>query len=318
MIAKVVAARNLSDACKKVVRNKGSAGMDGMPTTELKAFIDAHRSRVVHQLISKSYRPQAIKGVEIPKPNGKTRLLGVPTVVDRWLQQAVSQQLVIHFELGFEMESYGFRPRKNLQQAVLKSQGYINDGYQDIVDIDLKSFFDEVQHYKLLQLIYNKVKCPTTLWLIRKWLRAPILKNGRLHKRRKGLPQGSPLSPLLSNIMLDRLDKHLRTRGFGFIRYADDFSIYTKSKAAARAIGNEVFLFLKEKLGLPVNRAKSGIRRPSTFKVLGYRFTPVYKKGVKGHYQLTVSEQAWQTLKRKLRYLTKKTLPLSLAERLQR
>jgi len=318
MIAKVVAARNLTNACKKVVRNQGSPGIDGMATSELKAFINAHGSKVVHQLISKSYRSQAIKGVVIPKSKGKTRLLGVPTVVDRWLQQAVSQQLVIHFELDFESESYGFRPKKNLQQAVLKSQGYINDGYQDLVDIDLKSFFDEVQHYKLLQLIYNKVKCQTTLWLIRKWLRAPILKNGRLHKRRKGLPQGSPLSPLLSNIMLDQLDKHLKTRGFRFIRYADDFSIYTKSKAAARAIGNEVYLFLKEKLDLPVNRAKSGIRRPSTFKVLGYRFTPVYKKGVKGNYQLVVGKEAWQTLKRKLRYLTKKTLPLSLAERLQR
>lgn len=317
MIAKVVAAGNLSNACKKVVRNKGSAGVDGMSTKALKAFIDAHRSTVVHQLISKSYQAQAIKGVEIPKSKGSTRLLGVPTVVDRWLQQAVSQQLVIHFELDFESESYGFRPKKNLQQAVLKSQGYINDGYQDIVDIDLKSFFDEVQHYKLLQLIYNKVKCPTTLRLIRKWLRAPILKNGRLHKRRKGLPQGSPLSPLLSNIILDQLDKHLKTRGFRFIRYADDFSIYTTSKAAARVIGNEVYLFLKEKLDLPVNQAKSGIRRPSTFKVLGYRFAPVYKKGVKGTYQLIVSEEAWQNLKRKLKYLTKKTLPLSLTERLQ-
>ena len=166
MIARVVAARNLSDACKRVMRNKGSAGIDGMPITALKAFIDAHRSEVVHQLTSKSYRPQAIKGVIIPKPNGKTRLLGVPTVVDRWLQQAVSQQLSIHFELNFEAESYGFRPNKNLQQTVLKSQEFINDGYQDIVDIDLKSFFDEVQHYKLLQLIYNKVKCQTTLWLI--------------------------------------------------------------------------------------------------------------------------------------------------------
>ncbi|RXG11190.1 group II intron reverse transcriptase/maturase [Leeuwenhoekiella aestuarii] len=318
MIAKVVAARNLSDACKRVVRNKGSAGIDGMPTTALKAFIEAHRSEVVHQLISKSYRPQAIKGVAIPKPNGKTRLLGVPTVVDRWLQQAVSQQLAIHFELNFEAESYGFRPRKNLQQAVLKSQEFINDGYQDVVDIDLKSFFDEVQHYKLLQLIHHKVKCQTTLWLIRKWLRAPILKNGRLHKRRKGLPQGSPLSPLLSNILLDQLDKHLKAMGLRFIRYADDFSIYTKSKAAARSIGNAVYLFLKDKLDLPVNRSKSGIRRPSSFKVLGYRFTPIYKKGVKGTYQLVVGKSAWQTLKRKLRYLTRKTLPLSLAERLQR
>ncbi|MGO4913815.1 reverse transcriptase domain-containing protein [Leeuwenhoekiella sp. W20_SRS_FM14] len=243
MIAKVVAARNLSDAFKRVMRNKGSAGIDGMSTTALKAFIDAHRSEVVHQLISKSYRPQAIKGVAIPKANGKTRLLGVPTVVDRWLQQAVSQQLAIHFELNFEAESYGFRPRKNLQQAVLKSQEFINDGYQDVVDIDLKSFFDEVQHYKLLQLIHHKIKCQTTLWLIRKWLRAPILKNGRLYKRRKGLPQGSPLSPLLSNILLDQLDKHLKARGLKFIRYADDFSIYTKSKAAARSIGIQCTFF---------------------------------------------------------------------------
>lgn len=289
-----------------------------MTTKELKAFIDAHRSEVLGQLVSKSYVPQAIKGVEIPKPNGKTRLLGVPTVVDRWLQQAVSQQLAIHFELNFETESYGFRPKKNLQQAVLKSQGYINDGYQDIVDIDLKSFFDEVQHYKLLQLIYHKVKCRTTLWLIRKWLRVPIHKNGRLYKRRKGLPQGSPLSPLLSNILLDQLDKYLKSRGLKFIRYADDFSIYTQSKAAAKAIGNEVFLFLKEKLDLPINRAKSGIRRPSTFKVLGHKFTPIYKKGVKGQYQLVVSTEAWKTLKQKLKYATKKTLPLSLVERLQK
>ena len=193
MIEKVVAARNLTNAYKKVVQNKGSAGIDGMTVDKLKAFIDAHRSEVVSQLIAKSYIPQAIKGVAIPKSKGKTRLLGVPTVVDRWLQQAVSHQLAIHFELDFEAESYGFRPKKNLQHAVLQSQGYINDGYQDIVDFDLKSFFDEVQHYKLLQLIYHKVKCRTTLWLIRKWLRAPILKNGRLHKRRTAKPSRIPI-----------------------------------------------------------------------------------------------------------------------------
>lgn len=302
----------------KVQANGGSAGIDGMQTQELTEFIRIHRSEICTQIISRSYKPAVIKGVEIPKPSGNTRLLGVPTVVDRWIQQAVSQQLAIHFELDFEDESYGFRPNKNLQQAVLKSQEYINDCYQDIVDIDLKSFFDEVKHYKLLQLIYNKVKCQTTLWLIRKWLRAPIEKNGRLYKRRKGLPQGSPLSPLLSNILLDQLDKYLKARGCKFIRYADDFSIYTKSKAEAKRIGNEVYLYLKEKLDLPINRSKSGIRRPSTFKVLGYKFTPIYKKGVKGKYQLVVSKEAWKTLKRKLKYATKKTLPLSLSERLQR
>ena len=155
------------------------------------------------------------------------------------------------------------------------------------------------------------------MWLIRKWLRAPIVKNGRLYKRIKGLPQGSPLSPLLSNILLDQLDKHLKNKGYKFIRYADDFSIYTHSKSLSKSIGNEIYVFLRDKLDLPINRDKSGIRRPSTFKVLGYRFTSVYKKGVKGRYQLVVSKDAWASFNRKLKYVTKKTLPYSLRERLQ-
>ena len=163
-------------------------------------------------------------------------MLGIPTVTDRWLQQAVSQQLAMKFEFDFEDESYGFRPKRNLHQAVLQAQKHINDGFQDIVDIDLSKFFDEVEHYKLLQLIYNKVKCPITLRLIRKWLRAPIMIEGKLHKRRKGVPQGSPLSPLLSNIMLDQLDKELKRKGLKFVRYADDFSIYCKSKVEAKRI----------------------------------------------------------------------------------
>jgi len=318
MIAKVLTASNLTRARNQVIVNKGSAGIDGMQVCELKGYIDANRSKICQSIISGSYVPQAIKGVEIPKTNGKTRLLGIPTVVDRWLQQAVSQQLAIYFELEFEVESYGFRPKKNLQQAILQSQSYINDGYQDIVDIDLKSFFDEVPHYKLLQLIYNKVKCPLTLRLIRKWLQAPIHKGGYLHKRRKGLPQGSPLSPLLSNILLDQLDKHLNSKGLHFIRYADDFSIYTKTKSEAQRLLTQVQLYLKEHLDLPINEDKSGIRRPSTFEVLGHRFVPIYKKGVKGQYQVVVSPKSWFYLKRKLKYLTKKTLPLSLAERLHR
>ena len=316
MIEQILSARNLSIARNKVIANKGSSGVDGMEVSELKDFIQSERSAVCTSIIHRSYKKSPIRGVEIPKGNGKTRLLGVPTVVERWLQQAVSQQLANRFELDFEEESYGFRPKKNAQQAVLKSQDYINNGYQDIVDIDLKGFFDEVPHHKLLQLIYNKVKCPTTLWLIRKWLRAPLLIKGKLHKRRKGIPQGSPLSPLLSNIILDQLDKYLKHKGYKFIRYADDFSVYTTSKSKARVIGNGIYMFLRDKLELPINRNKSGIRRPNTFKILGHGFVPTYKKGAKGQYQIVVDKKSWQSLKRKLKQITKKTKPMRLAERL--
>ena len=230
MITKVLQPKNLYKAYRNVVSNKGSAGVDGMGVKQLRDYMDANRIDIVRSVISGDYIPSAIKGVEIPKTSGGKRLLGVPTVVDRWLQQAVSQQLMTKFELEFSAHSYGFRPKKNLQQAVQQSLEYINDGYQDIVDIDLSKFFDEVEHYKILQLIYEKVKCRTTLRLIRKWLQAPILVNGVLERRRKGVPQGSPLSPLLSNILLDKLDKELERKGLRFIRYADDFSIYTKSK----------------------------------------------------------------------------------------
>jgi RNA-directed DNA polymerase len=316
MIEKVLQPKNLYKAYRQVVGNKGAAGVDGMNVSELKSYIGRNRQTVLISILNRKYVPQAIRAVEIPKSNGKTRLLGVPTVVDRWLQQAVYQQLATRFELDFEEESYGFRPGKNLHGAVKQALKNINDGYQDIVDIDLKGFFDEVQHYKLLQLIYNRVKCPTTLWLIRRWLRAPIQINGRLHKRRKGMPQGSPLSPLLSNIMLDELDKYLKEKGLKFVRYADDFSIYTKSKAEARKVGNEVYLFLKNRLDLPINREKSGIRRPNNFELLGHSFVPTYKKGEKGKYQLVVKEESWDNLKRKLKTITKKTLPYSFDERL--
>ncbi len=242
------------------------------------------------------------------------RLLGVPTAVDRWLQQAMSQQLALKFE--FEKHSYGFRPKKNMHQAVTQSLEYTNDGYQDIVDIDLKSFFDKVAHHKVLQLIFNKVKSQTTLWLIRKWLQAPIMIKGKLQKRREGMPQGSPLSPLLSNILLDQLDKELESRGLRYVRYTDDFSIYLRSKSEAKKIGNEIYLFLQNKLELPINRTKSGIRRPVNFELLGHAFVPTYRKGEKGKYQLIVKKASWENLKRKLKRITKKTLPYSFEERI--
>jgi RNA-directed DNA polymerase len=325
VIEQVLNRRNVIRAYRQVASNKGSAGVDGMSVKGLYEHLTKNRECIESELRQGKYLPQAILGVEIPKRNGNlpagkagTRLLGIPTVTDRLLQQAVGQVIAIKFEMDFEDYSYGFRPNRNAQQAVLKAQEYINSGYHHIVDIDLKSFFDEVDHCILLQLLYRKVKCPLTMRLIRKWLRAPILINGKLIKRRKGVPQGSPLSPLLSNIMLNELDKEMEKQGLRYVRYADDFSIYTKSNYAARKTGNSIYLFLKNKLKLPINREKSGIRKPVNFTILGFGFVPTYVKGEKGKYQLVVSDKSWKSLKQKLKTITRKTTPCSFDERIQR
>lgn len=316
MIEQVIDRRNMHLAFKQVLRNKGSAGVDGMQVSKLQGYIKQNITNVSASMLNGSYLPQPILGVSIPKGNGKTRLLGIPTVVDRWLQQAVAQAITPLFEYEFKVHSYGFRPLKTAQHCVQQSMQYINEGYQHIVDIDLKSFFDEVDHCLLLQLLYRKVKCPFTLQLIRRWLRAPIKINGRLTKRRKGVPQGSPLSPLLSNIMLHELDKYMEKQGLKYVRYADDFSIYIKSKSSARKTGNEVYLFLKNKLKLPINLEKSGIRKPVQFEILGYRYVSTYEKGTKGKYQLVVSDKSWRKLKQEAKAITRKTTPLTLQERI--
>jgi group II intron reverse transcriptase/maturase len=318
MIEKVINRKNMLRAYHQVLANKGSAGVDGMPVKELSAHLEKNRERIALEVCKGTYLPQAILGVEIPKSNGKTRLLGIPTVTDRLLQQAASQIITINFEQEFKEHSYGFRPGRNAHQAVLQAQKNIHAGYQYIVDIDLESFFDEVDHCILLQLLYRKVKCPLTLRLIRKWLRAPIQINRKLTKRRKGVPQGSPLSPLLSNIMLHELDKELEKRELKYVRYADDFSIYTKSSQSARKVGNQIYLFLQEKLKLPINREKSGIRKPVQFELLGYKFVPTYKKGDKGKYQLVATDKSWKNLKEKLKAATKKTSPMKFEERIQK
>ena len=318
MIKQLTSKSNLNKAYQQVYGNKGSAGIDGVQVTELKMILQSQGRTYIDMLEGEYYQVSPILGIEIPKSIGGMRLLGIPTVVDRVFQQALHQVLQPIFEPDFQRHSYGFRPKRNAHQAVAQSLANINAGYQDIVDIDLKSFFDQVEHYILLELIYKKVKCRATLKLLRSFLRAPILINGTLTRRRKGVPQGSPLSPLLSNILLNELDKELEKRGHRYVRYADDFSVYVKSKEASKRLGNSLYEFLRDKLLLPINRNKSGLRRPSTFKMLGFGFVPTYKKNDKGKYQLVVRSSKWKDFKSKLKYLTRKTIPASFESRIRR
>jgi len=318
MIEQVLQPRNLERALRQVMVNKGSAGVDGLRTDQLVKYLETYKPKLLSDIKGNIYLPQAILGVEIPKGGGKTRLLGVPTVVDRLMQQAVSQVIMYRFEKEFSETSYGFRPNRSARQAVQKSKEYIEMGFNYIIDIDLKTFFDEVDHCLVLNLIYRKVKCPITMRLIRKWLRAPMMLKGKLTKRTKGVPQGSPISPLLSNILLHELDRELESQGLKFVRYADDFSIYVKSQAEAKRIGNKLYLYLRDKLKLKINREKSGIRRPVHFEILGFRFASTYVKGDKGKYQLTVGEKAWTRLRLSLKSITRKTSPKSLSERIEK
>lgn len=316
MIESVLQPYNLQRALRQVIVNKGSSGVDGKRTRTLAEDFRKGKETFLGQVRNNTYQPQALLGVEIPKENSKTRLLGIPTVTDRLLQQAVSQVLMPLYEPLFSEQSYGFRPQRNARQAVGKALTNIHEGYTYIVDIDLKTFFDEVDHCLLLNLLYQKVKCPITLRLIRKWLRAPIQINGKLTKRRKGVPQGSPISPLLSNILLNELDKELTRLKLRFVRYADDFSIYCQSKSKATSTMHNIVKYLKTKLKLTINEQKSGIRRPVQFTLLGFQFVPTYQKGVKGAYQLVVSEKAWKRLKYNLKIITRKTTPMTLDERI--
>jgi len=316
VIKQVTSKRNLNNAYLQVYRNKGAAGVDKVQVTELQAQLHTHRKQYTEQIENGNYQPSPILGVEIPKANGKTRLLGISTVVDRVFQQALHQVLQPIFEPDFQKHSYGFRPNRNAHQAISQSLNNINSGYQYIVDIDLKSFFDEVEHYVLLELIYKKVKCGKVMKLLRSFLRVPIQINGKLRKRTKGVPQGSPLSPLLSNILLNELDKELEKRGHRYVRYADDFSIYVRSEKSAKRVGNSIYKYLRDKLYLPINKEKSGIRRPLTFNTLGFGFVPTYNKGEKGKYQLVIKKSKWKELKAKLKRLTRKTIPASFDERI--
>ncbi len=318
MIEKILLKQNMTQAFDHVSQNKGSCGVDGMQLVDLRQHLHETWDVTSEELKTGTYVPESILGIEIPKSNGKTRLLGVPTVQDRMIQQAVHQKMMPLFDENFSHYSFGFRPGKSAHDAVKQALEYINEGYQAIVDIDLKQFFDEVNHELLLSLVYQKVSCRNTMALIRRFLRAPIQLDGVLTKRRKGVPQGGPLSPLLSNILLNELDKELETRGLRFVRYADDFSIYVKSEKAAIRVEESIGTFLMNKLKLIVNQDKSGIRKPVNFELLGYRFIPTRTKGDKGKFRVAVVDDAFKRLKRSIKSITRKTVPMSFDERIDK
>jgi len=318
ILNEVLQSDNLKTAYQNVVSNKGACGVDKVNVEALKLYLQKNWERLKTEIETGKYQPQAILGIEIPKRSGGARMLGIPTVFDRMIQQAIHQVLSPMFEPEFSEFSYGFRPKRNAGQAVLQAQKYINLGYNQIADIDLKQFFDTVNHDYLMSLLKRKLHDPLLLKLIWKYLRSPIAISGQLHKRRSGVPQGSPLSPLLSNIVLNVLDKEMANRGLHFVRYADDFSIFLKSKRSANRVKRNISRFIKKTLHLEVNQSKSKLCIPHNFEYLGYGFVPTYKKGDKGKYQLVVYKESLEVLKYKIKQITRKTIPASFDERISR
>lgn len=291
----VVERGNMTAAYKIVLRNKGSAGIDGMTVDELKPYLGHEWERIKSELLEDRYRPQPVLQVEIPKPDGGIRKLGIPTVVDRLIGQAIHQVLEPIFDPGFSESSYGFRKGRSAHQAIEQARRYVSEGRRWVVDIDLEKFFDRVNHDVLMARVARKVKDKRLLRLIRRYLQAGIMVDGLETVRTEGTPQGSPLSPLLSNIMLDDLDKELERRGHAFCRYADDCNIYVRSQHAGERVMASITGFLERKLRLTVNRKKSTVGRPWKLKMLGYSMTWEKKP------RLRVAEQAVKRLKDKLR-----------------
>jgi RNA-directed DNA polymerase len=263
----------MSEALKRVEANGGAGGVDGMHAGELRAYLKAEWPRIKEELLSGSYQPQAVREVGIPKPDGGVRKLGIPTVVDRLIQQAIHQVLSPIFDPEFSESSYGFRPRRKAHQAVLKAREYVQSGRRWVVDIDLEKFFDRVNHDVLMSRVAKKVRDRRMIAVMYRYLQAGIMRGGIEEARREGTPQGGPLSPLLSNILLDELDKELEQRGHTFCRYADDCNIYVASRHAGQRVMISVEKFLERRLKLKVNRSKSAVDRAERRKFLGYSMT---------------------------------------------
>ena len=299
---------NMMLAYQRVVENKGAAGVDNLSTLDLKPWLKQHWQGMKVSLAAGSYLPRAIRKVDIPKPNGDTRTLGVPTVVDRLIQQAIAQRLSPLVEPHFSHSSYGFRPNRNAWQAVQQAQQYIRSGKRWVVDMDLEKFFDRVDHDILMSKLANLIEDKRPLKLIRRFLEADMMDNGQRVTRDRGMPQGGPLSPLLSNILLDSLDKELERRGHSFCRYADDCNIYVSSQKAGENLLADITEFLSKELKLQVNADKSAVAKPWERKFLGYSFTRHKESRVK------IAAQSVSRFKDKIREMTTRHCSRSINE----
>lgn len=300
-------------AYKKVRANKGASGVDGITVDEVHQYLKENWPSIKERIQKRKYKPQPVLRAEIPKPDGGVRNLGIPSVVDRIIEQAIVQVITPIAEPHFSDNSYGFRPGRRAQQAVIKLLEYLNGGYTYIVDIDLEKFFDNVPQDKLMTLVGKIVKDPDTESLISKYLKAGVMIKGRYEATNVGTPQGGNLSPILSNTMLNELDKELEARGLNFVRYADDCLIAVGSSAAANRVMNSITKWIERKLGLKVNMAKSKVTRPSHLKYLGFGFV---KMG--GKWEARPHQYSVMNFKRKLKKLTKRSWSMSMSERIQR
>ena len=272
LMDKILSQKNLQEAMKRVKSNKGASGIDKMSVEEIDEYFSKHIEEIKTSIWEKKYRPQAVKRVYIPKPNGKKRPLGIPVVVDRVIQQAVAQVFSELYDECFSEHSYGFRPNRSAHQAMEEVLFYLNEGCEWVIDIDIEKYFDTVNHDKLISILREKVKDDVTLHLVRSFLRAGIMENGIIRRNEEGVPQGGPLSPILSNIYLDRFDKELESRGLRFVRYADDCNIFVKSEMSANRVMKSVSSWLEGKLFLKVNMTKTKVVRPSNSSFLGFTF----------------------------------------------
>ena len=314
LLEKVLEDKNLFEAYKQVYKNKGASGVDGLSVEHLGNYMYLHKEEIKNQIRNRKYKPNPVKRVYIPKENGDKRGLGIPTVVDRLIQQAIVRVLSPIYEQQFSENSYGFRPGRSCEMAIIKLLEYFNDGYDWIVDIDLQKFFDTVCHDKLISIIMKTVHDGELVSLIRRYLASGVMENGIISPTKVGTPQGGNLSPLLSNIMLNELDKELEKRGLRFVRYADDCIILVKSEKAANRVMKSVTKFIENKLGLKVNVEKSRVARPNEIKYLGFGF---YQKKNSKEWRPKPHLKSLKKFERKLKYQTRRSYSVSVKTRIE-